>query len=82
MAVRWRTARPIPNTISTIGTASTTGSKPVVASTTRTDAVSSVVRPSKIHACVRSKTIAPRYAKTNASGSPAPHLVTQPKSKS
>ena len=60
IALRWRTARPMPKTISTIGNASTNGSKPVVASTTRTAAVSSVVSPSEIHACLRSRATAPR----------------------
>ena len=60
MAIRWRTARPIPNTITTIGNASTNGPKPVVESTTRTAAVSSVLSPSTTHAWVRSKATAPR----------------------
>ena len=50
MAVRWRTARPMAKTISRTGTASTIGSKPVLASWTRTAALRRVVRPRAIHA--------------------------------
>ena len=60
IALRWRTARPTAKTISRIGTASTIGSKPVVASTARTAAESSVARPRLIHACRRSSPTAPR----------------------
>ena len=60
IAVRWRTARPMPKTISTIGSASTIGSKPVVASLISTAHVSSVDRASEIHACLRSRETAPR----------------------
>ena len=60
IAVRWRTARPMAKTISTIGNASTISPKPVVASTTSTAAVSIVARPSEIHDRLRSRDAAPR----------------------